>query len=591
MKPTEILDAIKGFMFGKSESTAEEPASSYNDAPFSDDGTPCAPAIPPMDSRDILAHIGDCFQIGLKDFTFDRECIGFYLDPENRWVKLANEVFIPEMEEVYSKRLLQLRDVTRGQELSNRLRQLEQKGEAAAFWEQMELPFIDKEVQAAMSDTGKAGNHDEASAAGRRPFSFRQAFGVLVIQALLDLSDRGTCKIVSESPYLQYFLGYETFSVAHTMDPSNLVHFKKRFDAGTMQILNDIVIRNKSRARELMDGLGTPEPTANAQSQGTQAAGWEKACKEESVRHEKPKGNVGTLILDATCGPVNIRYPQDFSILNEARLGLEKIIEDICARYNIKKPRTYVLKLQAAFLKLAKSKRKQDEEIRHVLQLELNAIVRNLGYIEKFLREQGIKLTTDEIERIQVIRAVYAQQKYMFKNKIHRVADRIVSISMPFIRPIVRGKTNTPVEFGPKYDIAVDGNGFARITNFSFDSFNEAGHLVKAVENYRQNTGYYPERVLADQIYRTKDNLKFCKDHGIRLSGPCQGRKPKDEERLLERVANEKKDMVDRIEVERRFSRAKRCFGIECIVERTPENIGHAVGMSVFLDNIVPIGF
>ena len=36
--------------------------------------------------------------------------------------------------------------------------------------------------------------------------------------------------------------------------------------------------------------------------------------------------NSGTLILDATCAPSNIRYPQDFSLLNEAREKLEKII-------------------------------------------------------------------------------------------------------------------------------------------------------------------------------------------------------------------------------------------------------------------------
>ncbi len=29
--------------------------------------------------------------------------------------------------------------------------------------------------------------------------------------------------------------------------------------------------------------------------------------------------NKGTLMLDATCAPYNIRYPQDFSLLNEAR--------------------------------------------------------------------------------------------------------------------------------------------------------------------------------------------------------------------------------------------------------------------------------
>lgn len=38
------------------------------------------------------------------------------------------------------------------------------------------------------------------------------------------------------------------------------------------------------------------------------------------------------------------------------------------------------------------------------------------------------------------IRKVYEQQKYMYDNKTHSVQDRIVSISQPYLRPIVRGK-------------------------------------------------------------------------------------------------------------------------------------------------------
>ena len=36
--------------------------------------------------------------------------------------------------------------------------------------------------------------------------------------------------------------------------------------------------------------------------------------------------NQGTLVLDATCVPVDIRYPQDVSLLNEVREKLETII-------------------------------------------------------------------------------------------------------------------------------------------------------------------------------------------------------------------------------------------------------------------------
>ena len=59
----------------------------------------------------------------------------------------------------------------------------------------------------------------------------------------------------------------------------------------------------------------------------------------------------------------------------------------------------------------------------------------------------------------------------------------------------------------------------ARVEKLSFDAYNESEVLKTAVENYKHRTGHYPERVLADQIYRNRSNLNFCKEHGIRLSG------------------------------------------------------------------------
>lgn len=50
----------------------------------------------------------------------------------------------------------------------------------------------------------------------------------------------------------------------------------------------------------------------------------------------------------------------------------------------------------------------------------------------------------------------------MYENKVHSVENRIVSITQPWIRPIVRGKTKAPVEFGTKFDLSVDDNGLGR---------------------------------------------------------------------------------------------------------------------------------
>ena len=49
----------------------------------------------------------------------------------------------------------------------------------------------------------------------------------------------------------------------------------------------------------------------------------------------KEDTNKGTLTLDATCAPANIRYPQDISLLNEAREKLENMIYCFCKCYGL----------------------------------------------------------------------------------------------------------------------------------------------------------------------------------------------------------------------------------------------------------------
>ena len=44
------------------------------------------------------------------------------------------------------------------------------------------------------------------------------------------------------------------------------------------------------------------------------------------------------------------------------------------------------------------------------------------------------------------------QQQYVYDNRVYSVPDRIVSISQPYIRPIVRGKAKASVEFRAKLD-------------------------------------------------------------------------------------------------------------------------------------------
>ena len=147
-------------------------------------------------------------------------------------------------------------------------------------------------------------------------------------------------------------------------------------------------------------------------------------------------------------------------------------------------------------------------------------------------------------------------------------------------------KVKAPVEFGAKFDLSLDSEGYGRIEKISFGAYNESTCLIEAIERLRERTGYYPERVLADQIYRTRENRSYCKEHGIRLSGPKLGR-PSATEKVDKK--QEYQDNTDRIEVERTFSLSKRCYGMSCITTKLEETQLTSIALSVFVTNLFRI--
>ena len=108
--------------------------------------------------------------------------------------------------------------------------------------------------------------------------------------------------------------------------------------------------------------------------------------------------------------------------------------------------------------------------------------------------------------------------------------------------------------------------------------------MKKAAERYKERSGHYPERILADQIYRTRENRSFCKEHGIRLSGPKLGRPNVATTKTDKKL--EYQDNTDRIAVEREFSREKRCYGLGKIVTKLEKTQLTSIALSVFVANL-----
>lgn len=409
------------------------------------------------------------------------------------------------------------------------------------------IPWAEIEQRYAKLFTNRKGNVAKP---------LRLALGACIIQAEYGYSDEETALQIQETAYLQYFCGYAGYDDSKLpFDPSLMVYFRKRLTPEIMGEINEMII-------------------AGADKEKTEAS------KSDSDDDNDPPGNSGTVIVDATCAPSNIKHPQDTGLLNEARENTEAMI-DAMHTPGETKPRTYRKRAHRDYLALVRNRKPTAKKIRKSIGKQLGYLARNLGHIDTMLTS-GKTLSPRQMERLAAIRKVYEQQKYMYDNRCHSVPNRIVSLSRPFLRPIVRGKAKAPVEFGAKLDISVV-NGWTRLEVLSFDAYNEATKLEEIIERYKHRTGNYPERVLADKIYRNRDNLAYCRERGIRLSGPALGRPKRDEQR------DKKQDYLDqceRVEVERRYSLAKRKCGLGLISAKLEETICHSIAMSILVLNL-----
>jgi uncharacterized membrane protein YgaE (UPF0421/DUF939 family) len=157
--------------------------------------------------------------------------------------------------------------------------------------------------------------------------------------------------------------------------------------------------------------------------------------------------------LEATCAPGDISYPNDLGLLNQARVKTEKIIDTLYEPLKgklEKKPKSYRNLARKNYLQVAKKRRPSKKQRRKAIRKQLQYVKRNLAHIDQ-LTQAGVgldSLSSSQYKSLLVVAEVYRQQQWMYDNKTSKIENRIVSLSQPHIRPIVRGKAGIPVEFG-----------------------------------------------------------------------------------------------------------------------------------------------
>ena len=396
------------------------------------------------------------------------------LDPNNRWVRLSRQIPWDKIANVYQRQL----------------------------------------------------NNSITGAGGINP---RVAIGAIFIKHMCDLSDRETVQQIQENVYMQYFLGYSSFSYEPVFDPSLFVDLRKRFGAEQINAINETIM-----------GLvveNTKDQKGDERRNNDTAIDDRVELRETNEPSDQtnpeilvdPPANKGDLIVDATACPQDISYPTDLNLLNDAREKSEKLIDILYAKIKsaeaeILKPRTYREIARKEYLKVAQKKHKTNKEIRQALRKQLSYLHRNIKYIYQLLKHfDTIPLEKKEYKYLLVIQTLCEQQKFMYDNRTHSVEHRIVSIHQPHVRPIVRGKTNANVEFGSKIQMSIM-NGITFLEDLSWDAFNEGTRLISTVENYKRRFGYYPKKVFADKIYCNRDNRAKLKILNIVLVAKPLGR-------------------------------------------------------------------
>lgn len=406
----------------------------------------------------------------------------------------------------------------------------------------------------------------------------RVAIGAMIIKHLNDFSDRETVLQIQENVYMQYFIGYSSFSTQAPFDASLFVEFRNRLGLEDINKINEMIVKIYYKAtgegcedsKEIKE-IGEAEEISNAvepedvklivEKEKLRDDGSDTVKKADDIPDKKEELR-GSLIMDATVSPQEIAYPTDLGLLNDAREQSEKLIDGLMdyitewTTLEIKKPRTYRKIARKKYLRVAQKKTRSRVEIRKGIRQQLQYLRRNIKHLYWLLDQIG-SLVFDKkaYKYFLVIQQLYDQQKSMYDAKTHSIENRIVSIHQPHVRPIKRGKQNSDTEFGSKIQASLM-NGFVFIDELSWEAFNEGTRLRQSVENYKKRFGSYPQKVLADKIYCTRENRNYLKEKGIELRAKPLGR-PK--------ALSNQVSPGERNPIEGKFGQAKRGYGLDKI--------------------------
>ena len=237
--------------------------------------------------------------------------------------------------------------------------------------------------------------------------------------------------------------------------------------------------------------------------------------------------NLDTVYTDASCYESLMRFPTDVKLLWECVDRAYKMMCGISSQLGEHRMRTKYNDIDKANLAYRKQRKHTHKQTRKMIMRLLALLGKILGEIRRQMRVHPDEelLNYKQLDMLETVTRVYRQQKNHFKSGDSResIPNRIVSLSKPYIRPIVRGKETKIVEFGAKCNnILIDGISF--IEKLSFNAFNEGPRLVHCLKMHKRLFGGEAKTVGGDTGYAGTENRDYCKANVIQTSFVKRGR-------------------------------------------------------------------
>jgi transposase, IS5 family len=221
----------------------------------------------------------------------------------------------------------------------------------------------------------------------------------------------------------------------------------------------------------------------------------------------------GIGMQDATCYESRISYPTDAKLIWKSCHEVYQLIQHIRKALGLRKSRMNYLRQKKNFQAYQKTRKKSKRKEKKLRKRLLKFLLKLLQHQEQLQQKHNLVFSHKQHSKLRTIIKVYQQQHAKVYGTSTQIKDRIVSLSKPYIRPIVRGKETKTVEFGAKVNILqVDGINF--IEHLSYDAFNESTRLHSGIYLQRKLFGKCTHQS-ADQIYATNANRKYCRGNNI----------------------------------------------------------------------------